>query len=272
MAVHPVSWLPGRNAALSRLVPDGDVVEMSNVPDEILTPIQLLVKEVTISGTLRFDAAGALTELKQANAVDTPLWFLDFETVSLAVPVWAGARPYERRPFQFSVHHLTEDGRLSHSGYLELSGSEPSLNLAQALLASCGMAGVVFAYNAAFERSVIVELADRLPDLQEALGMLADRLVDLLPITRRNYYHPDQMGSWSIKRVAPTVAPDLAYDQLNGVADGGAAMAAWQESVHPATTVERKAELRSQLEQYCRLDTLAMVHLWQFLVGNGWNS
>jgi hypothetical protein len=41
------------------------------------------------------------------------------------------------------------------------------------------------------------------------LRAIADRLIDLLSITRANYYHPAQKGSWSIKDVLPTIAPEL---------------------------------------------------------------
>ena len=93
------------------------------------------------------------------------------------------------------------------------------------------------------------------------------RLVDLHPITKTNYYHPSQHGSWSIKAVLPAVAPDLSYEALEGVRHGGMAMEAYLEAIHPDTSPERKAEIEQQLLAYCGLDTFAMVRLWQFLAG-----
>lgn len=80
-------------------------------------------------------------------------------------------------------------------------------------------------------------------------------------------HHPDQRGSWSIKYVTPAVAPDLRYDQLEGVQNGGGAMHADLEAIDEATTHARKGELEAQLRDYCRLDTLTMVRLWQFFAG-----
>jgi len=85
-------------------------------------------------------------------------------------------------------------------------------------------------------------------------------MIDLLPIYREHYYHPDQRGSWSIKAVLPTVAPDLDYGDL-AVSDGQAAQLAYQEAIAPGTPPERHTELREQLERYCELDSLAMVQL-----------
>jgi hypothetical protein len=89
----------------------------------------------------------------------------------------------------------------------------------------------------------------------------------LLPIARNRYYHPSQQGSWSIKAVLPAAVPDLSYDQLTGVQDGGMAMEAFVEAIAPDTTLERKAEIEGQLLAYCQLDTLAMVRLWQLFSG-----
>ena len=103
------------------------------------------------------------------------------------------------------------------------------------------------------------------PELSEGLLAIKCRLVDLHPITRRNYYHPNQHGSWSIKKVLPAVAPDLSYAALNGVQDGGMAMETYLEAINPDTTQERKDEIERQLEDYCGLDTFAMIRLWQYL-------
>lgn len=89
------------------------------------------------------------------------------------------------------------------------------------------------------------------------------RIVDLLPIARERYYHPSQQGSWSIKAVLPAVVPELNYQDLDGVQDGGMAMEAFLEALHPQTTFERKQLIRDQLLAYCKLDTYAMVRLWQ---------
>ena len=87
--------------------------------------------------------------------------------------------------------------------------------------------------------------------------------VDLLPIARERYYHPSQQGSWSIKKVLPAVVPELRYDALDGVQDGGLAMEAFLEAIHPDTNPERKNQIEQQLLAYCKLDTYAMVRLWQ---------
>jgi hypothetical protein len=187
---------------------------------------------------------------------------MDFETIQFPVPIWKGTRPYQQIPFQFSVHRLSQTGTLEQQGFLDLSGEDPSLAFAEALITACGEHGPIFVYNAGFEKTRIRELAERFPHLAEALLALNARVIDLLPIVRKHYYHPSQRGSWSIKAVLPTLCPDLNYGDLEGVQNGGMAMEAFMEALAPQTTAARKTEIEQQLLAYCSLGTYAMVRLW----------
>jgi hypothetical protein len=75
-------------------------------------------------------------------------------------------------------------------------------------------------------------------------------------------YHPGFAGSFSIKRVAPVLASAVRYDDLDGVADGGAAATALVRLARGAVeSVDEEAALRRALLIYCRRDTLALVEL-----------
>ena len=263
-AEHPVHWLPRRSNALNAHIEEHGTRELRDLPDSLLNPTQQRVKTATLSGQAFFDQA-ATAQVLAAHKL--PGYFLDFETIQFAVPIWPGTRPYQQIPFQFSVHHLGRTGRVSHQAFLDLSGGNPSLAFARALIAACGERGPVFVYNAAFESTRIHELAERHPRLAPALQAIHARIVDLLPIARQHYYHPSQHGSWSIKAVLPALCPDLHYSQLDGVQDGGAAQQAYLEAIAPATNAARKAELERQLLAYCQLDTWAMVRLWAAFTG-----
>ena len=264
-AEHPVHWLPRRGSALKAHIEAHGTRELRDLPDDLLNPTQQRVKAATLSGQAFFDQNAAAQALAGHKL---PGFFLDFETIQFGVPIWQGTRPYQQMPFQFSVHRLGRTGRVAHQAFLDLTGGNPSLPFAQALLAACGERGPVFVYNSAFEQTRIRELAERHPRLAPALHAINDRIVDLLPVARQHYYHPSQQGSWSIKAVLPALCPDLRYDNLDGVQDGGAAQQAYLEAIAPATSAARKAELERQLLAYCRLDTWAMVRLWAAFTGN----
>jgi len=261
---YPLYWLPRFSSTRRRELAEQGVDDLRHVPDDCLNEVQLRVKAHTLADAVFFDRAGAAADLQPYGA---PAYFLDFESIQFAVPIWKGTRPYQQIVFQFSLHVLDESGELDHTEFLDLSGNDPSESFARALVDACGTHGPVFVYNAAFEKTRIRELADRYPDLSEKLLAINNRVVDLLPIARERYYHPSQQGSWSIKKVLPAVVPELRYDDLEGVQDGGMAMDAFLEGIHPDTSASRKAQIEQQLLAYCRLDTYAMVRLWQVFAG-----
>ncbi len=267
---YPISSLPRLHPSRRERIEAAGHEDLRDVPDEFLGAIQNRVKQCSISGETYFDSAGAAADLAPYGF---PAYFLDFETAMFAVPIWKGTRPYQQLPFQFSLHILAENGEIQHHGFLDLSGDDPSRDFAQSVIDHCGKQGPVFVYNAGFECRIMRELAGCFPDLAASLQAIIERVVDLLPIARNRYYHPTQHGSWSIKAVLPAAIPELSYDQLEGVQDGGMAVSAFMEAINPAITAERKAEIENQLFSYCQLDTLAMVRLWQFFRGNhGGNS
>lgn len=264
-ARHPASILPRVQAkALRALLQENPAIDLADIPDDLLNERQLRIKKHTLSKTAFFDRAGAASDLARHKP---PAYFLDFETISFPVPVWKGTRPYQQVPFQFSVHYLRKDGPVEHHDFLDLSGDDPSRSFAEALVERCGSRGPVLVYNATFETARIRELAERFPRLRKALLAINKRVVDLLKVAEERYYHPDQQGSWSIKRLLPTIAPDLRYDQLDGIQDGGMAMEGYLEATAPLTSPTRKLQIEGQLRAYCMLDTYAMVRIWQHFSG-----
>jgi hypothetical protein len=256
----PVKILPGKSgkATAARLAAEG-VLDLRDAPREtFVAPKELRVYDASCSGEAFHDRAALVAAT--ANWA-FPRYFLDFETIGPAIPLWAGTRPYQPIPFQFSCHVQSIDGDLEHHGFLDLSGGDPRRACAEALLAVLGETGAIVTYNLATERGAIDHLAGLFPDLRPRLLACIDRLVDALPLVRAHYYHPQMLGSWSIKDVLPAAVPHLSYGDLDEVADGLAAQRAFLEAVGAGTTAERRAALHAKLSAYCRLDTLAMVEL-----------
>lgn len=270
-AEYPVQWLPDvRRKALRELIEANPSLSLAEVEDDMLNDNQQRVKQCTLTRQTYWNPLAARAALEAIGADALPAWFLDFETIAFVVPCWAGTRPYQQIPFQFSCHELTAAGRVVHHEFLDLSGDNPAPALARKLVESCGTTGPIFAYNASFEKTRIQEMANQFPDLQEALVALCPRIVDLLPIAKATYYHPSQQGSWSIKKVLPAVFPSdphLNYANLTGVQDGGGAVQAYIEAIAPETSDARRQEIDAQLRKYCGLDTWAMVRLWQVFSG-----
>jgi hypothetical protein len=256
----PVTVLPrgGANAWLARGIDDLFDVD----PAALTNPVHKRVHQATISGQAVHDVAAARAAI---GAWAFPRSWLDFETIGFAVPRWVGTRPYQQVPFQFSAHIEAQDGELVHIEFLSLDGRDPRRACAELLAGRIPETGAVIAYNASFELARIVELATTFPDLQAKLLAIAERIVDLLPVTRATWYHRDQRGSWSIKAVLPTVAPELDYSGLD-VSDGFGAQEAYLEAVSETSSDARRADLDRALREYCGRDTEAMMVLARRLI------
>ena len=261
---YPVDLLPRVQGELRRWMQAHQTRELSEVPDEKLTPLQQRVKNCTLSNSFYFDPEGALNDI---NAAPLPHSFLDFEAVQLAVPIWPGTHPYQMFPFQFSLHVRRQDGELDHHEFMDLSGNEPSRAFAEALVAACPEQGAIFVWNASFELTRLAVLAQQYGDLRKALSQIQDRIVDLLKIVEKRYYHPGQRGSWKLKRVLPTLSSDLNHAHLDGVKDGYMAVLAYVEAIQPETSPQRRAQIQQELFTYCRLDSLALVTIFNAMVG-----
>jgi hypothetical protein len=215
------------------------------------------VRNITIQGK-----AELLPEARHIlTALEFPRYYLDFECIQFAIPIWKDTRPYDQLPFQWSCHVESADGTLMHAEFLDTSGDDPRYAFAQALLDECGSQGPIIVYNQAFEKRIIRELARTFPKLSRSLLALNERMFDLLPVVRKYYYHPDMKGSWSIKKVLPCLVPELRYEALGVVQDGTMAQAVYLDIIHEGVSEKRKDQLRLDLLAYCGLDTLAMVKI-----------
>jgi hypothetical protein len=114
-----------------------------------------------------------------------------------------------------------------------------------------------------FEKSRIKELARVYPQFEKELLAINERVIDLMiPFSRRWYYHPNFRGSYSIKAVLPVIIPDLRYTDLE-IQEGGTASLIYAQIKNMNAT---DASLyRKHLLAYCKMDTLAMVKILEFL-------
>ena len=85
----------------------------------------------------------------------------------------------------------------------------------------------------------------------------------MIPFQKKYYYASEMKGSYSIKSVLPALVPELSYDELE-INDGGLASIAY-ESLQTETDLMFIAEIKAQLLEYCKLDTLAMVKILEKL-------
>ena len=239
-----------------------DDLNVSALSDKQQTQVQCTLKSNSV-----IDKQGIRDFL---STLSYPLYFLDFETEQPAIPKYRGTKPYQQIPFQYSLHIIEYDGGpLIHKEFLGDSITDPRRALAEQLCKDIPMNVCVLAYNKAFECSRLKEMAAAFPNLSIHLLNIMDNIKDLLdPFRSGCYYLPEMGGSFSIKVVLPALFPDdpeLDYHNLPGdVHNGGEAMTIYPKIAK--MTVAEQTRARYSLLEYCKLDTYAMVKLWEKLI------
>ena len=202
------------------------------------------------------------------DTLSYPLYFLDFETFSSTIPLYDDSRPNEQIPFQYSLHYIEKiNGELKHKEFLSESGIDPRRKLAEQLVKDIPLNVCTLAYNMKFEKSVIHNLAEIYPDLEEHLMNIYYNIKDLMiPFEKRYYYNKDMDGSYSIKYVLPALFKDddrLNYHNLDLIQNGVDAMTSFRDLENKS---EKEQEyIRERLLRYCELDTYAMVKIYEKL-------
>lgn len=201
---------------------------------------------------------------KWFSKLEYPVYFLDYETYASATPIIDGARPHAPIPFQYSLHikRSLNDNKLEHVEYLAEEATLP-ISLIEHMQKNIGDVGSVVSWHASYENTQNRNMAVMYPAKSDFLQGLIDRTVDLEDLFKEGYVDIKFQGSTSIKKVLPVLAPDLDYAGME-VANGTDAMEAWQRLVS-LPKGSQKNELRKSMLEYCKLDTLAMARIFEFM-------
>jgi Domain of unknown function(DUF2779) len=254
-----IGYLPRSHASAMEELEEIGVESIHDIPDDFeLTEIQRRVAACVQTGESWYDIDG----LKAALAgLRYPLFFMDFETVNPAIPRFAGMRPYDHLPFQWSLHVQREPhAALEHHEFLATDTSDPRREFSESLCAELGENGRIAVYNVGFESQRLSELAAWLPEYTAPIENIKSRLWDLLPVVRNHVYHPAFAGSYSLKSVLPALVPEMTYDGMT-VSNGQAAELAWESLVRGGLDPDECDRIRKGLLEYCRQDTLALVRI-----------
>ena len=160
----------------------------------------------------------AFMQLEMSNW-QYPYHMIDFETATVALPFYAGMRPYEAIAFQFSHHIMEANGSVRHAGEFLCTepGVFPNYTFARALKNALeNDNGSVFMWSH-HENTILSTIIRQLTEDPKAPADAAEivaflktlvkggerAMVDLCTIAEKAFFHPDTKGSNSIKQVLP---------------------------------------------------------------------
>lgn len=244
------------------LLQEQRIVCIEDIPDGVeLTENQARVRSCVISQQPLINA-----HLETAlSTIVWPAFYLDFETMATAIPLYPDIAPYTKLPTQYSVHKTSGVGSvIEHCEYLADPSKDCRRELAEKLINDLEDEGSIIVYSS-FENTIIFQLKRDFPDLAEQLNALVERLYDLEVIFKKHFYHPGFHGRTSIKVTLPTLVPELSYSDLE-IAEGDSANAAFAYLALGRYSEGDETEvIKNKLLRYCERDTLAMVKLHEKL-------
>ena len=265
---HPDDWIGSfyrmSQSRKKKLMARG-IQSIRELPEtEKLTAMQKRIRDAHLTGQPFLDPKFR----KKVSTLPRPLYYLDFETASPVVPLYQLDQPHDLVPFQWSLHVENEGepetGRLKHRSYLATGQGDPRPEFIRSLVEAISDQGVILTYTN-YERQVLQFLAGRFPEYAPSLLKLSERCVDLCALVRLHFYHPGFGQSFSLKKVLPALAPDLGYQNLD-IGEGLLASRAFLSLVME-TDPERRGRVRQALLKYCGRDTLAMVIIKRYVMG-----
>lgn len=261
-SVFNISRIGSKNLAV---LVDDDIHEVHDVPEDVKLSIGQQNQVKVAKSKIPIINKPAIEEL--LSELEYPLYFLDYETVSSALPMFAGCTPFQQIPFQYSLHVLREpNGALEHYDYLGRDSVKPPMpELLASLQSHLGGTGSVIVWYKVFEKGRNTEMAYSYPEYVEFLNGVNDRVFDLMDVfSKQHFVHHDFKGSSSIKYVLPVLVPEFSYKDMD-IQNGLVASIRWYDAVMGNMTKEECSHTYSSLLKYCCLDTLAMVKIYEFL-------
>lgn len=263
-SIHDISRIGTSKKKLESLV-ESRIFDIADIPED------MEFSDVQMNQIISYRKQKSIIDIDgisgELDGLQFPLYFFDYETYAPAIPIFDGYRPYQRIPFQFSLHILKnpEDTEMEHIEYLHEDLSDPSPHVANLLERHIGDKGSVITWNKSFEAGVNKELALRLPEHKATIDRVNGLLYDLMDVFKKQHYvHPEFKGSTSIKKVLPALVPELSYKEL-GIKEGGQASNSWWEMLSPGTHPDIRTQISKDLKIYCGLDTYAMYAIWAHL-------
>lgn len=259
-AVHDISRI--HSAKLKSLV-DSGILDITKVPDSFeLTDIQRNQVSFAQIEQVKIDTNKVQEIIISLN---TPLYFIDYETYQSAIPLLNGFGPHQKIPFQVSIHVFDSSGNLKHFEYLAQNIDEAIPGVIGLMREVIDDKGSIISWHASFENTRNKEIGGIFSEYRTFLESINQRIFDLETLFKKDYIHPGFKGKTSIKKVLPVLLPEFSYENL-GIQGGTEAMENWRKIVFDDISNEERNKIREDLLAYCKMDTLAMVEIYKHLV------
>ena len=267
--------IPYKSKELKDYCENKKITDLQDVPEKLLSAkrkgyaveFQKKIQKAHID-----NEAWINPDLKKNLQFDWPIYFVDFETVQQNIPLIIGTKPFERLPFQWSLHKWESPEKnissVEGNSFLDFLSQDIERKFIESLLTAVGTTGTIFAHNMNYEKGILEQLMNKkcCKDLKDKIANIIIRLKDTLELSRENFYDPKMNGSWSLKDIVNAVPDSISYNNLGEINDGNEAQLAWFICTEKNTSKEEIKKQSTLLKKYCSKDTLNPYYLLKHLI------
>ena len=267
--------IPYKSKELKDYCENKKITDLQDVPEKLLSAkrkgyaveFQKKIQKAHID-----NEAWVNPDLKKNLQFDWPIYFVDFETVQQNIPLIIGTKPFERLPFQWSLHKWESPEKnissVEGNSFLDFLSQDIERKFIESLLTAVGTTGTIFAHNMNYEKGILEQLMNKkcCKDLKDKIANIIIRLKDTLELSRENFYDPKMNGSWSLKDIVNAVPDSISYNNLGEINDGNEAQLAWFICTEKNTSKEEIEKQSTLLKKYCSKDTLNPYYLLKHLI------
>ena len=264
----PKDWIaniPRLHKSKKKILEEKNIESISKIPNDFpLTENQQIIVD-SFKNNKIFKTKKFYNDFKKFKP---PIYFFDFETLSTAVPTVNNTKPFEKIPFQWSLHHLDSNGNVNHWEFLATEKKDYRKDCIEKLINIVSKdSSKIVVYNQSFEKSILKQLGDIFPELVEFTNDIINRVIDLKVFINDNYYHPDFQGSYSLKKVLPALLPKEKKYNEGEVSDGEQAQESFYNLLFVEKNLENKKIITQNLLDYCKKDTESLLLIYQYFEG-----
>ncbi len=237
-------------------------LHINDVPDEELSGNSLKYVRSFRNNEEIIDRPGIREFLKK---ISYPIAFLDMEFYTPAVPKYKGKKPFELTPFLFSWQRLYREGDApEETFFFHDEESNPEELFLQKLIGLAEKVSRILVFDTGQEIAALNNIVKHHPQYKKDVEKIKKKFVDLAEIfTTLRYYHPQQKGSTSLKKIHNAIFGKDIYAELP-VNSGILATYGYDEYL-TEPDIFKKQELKENLIAYCKMDTQAVLDIYTYL-------
>lgn len=237
-------------------------LHLKEIPDEELTGTLLKTIKAFKNNTEIIEKDKLWAFLAK---IKYPIAFMDMEFYTPAIPRYQNKKPFELTPFLFSWKQKDIPDSSTHDTFFFFEEeNNPERAFIESFLALAATVHSILVFDTGQEIAALNSVARNFPEYKTSIELAKKKLIDLATLfTKHWYYHPQQKGSTSLKKVQQAIfgKDNYADNEVNSGLLASYGYGDYLAELDPF----KKLEMKEKLIAYCQTDTQSLFEIYRYL-------